>query len=258
MAPSVAAAQSKAQCVAAYKEGQVRRKDGELLAARSSFQVCAATSCPPVLRRDCAPWLDQVSAAIPTLAVRVTATDAKSLTAVKLFVDGQSVAAPPPGGVLELDPGAHLLRAEADGHEPSEQAVKVRAGEKNVAILLALTPTMLLKSEAPPIRPIPAGAIAFTAIGLAGVGAFATFGLLGDAARSELEACKPACAPSRVDEVKRDYVIADVSLGVGVLFLGLATYSFLTRPEVPSAALVPTVRIQAGAHGAGVSIASTF
>lgn len=225
-----ASAQTKAECVAAYKDGQLHRKNGELIEARASLRICSATACPDVLRRDCVPWLAQVSSSIPSLLVSVSGSDGRAIVAPNISLDAQAVT-PSSDGSIETDPGAHLLHVEADGYQATAQAVKLRAGDRGTKILITLAP--IPKPVVPSSRPLPIAAIAFTAVGLAGVASFATFGLIGDAAKSGLEACKPACAPSRVDEVKRDYVIADVSLGVGAIFLGLATYSFLTRSDAP-------------------------
>lgn len=89
-------------------------------------------------------------------------------------------------------------------------------------------------------------AVAFAVVSLVGFGAFAGFGLYGNSQKRSLETCKPACDPLRVDEVKRDYIIADVGLGVGVVFLGLATWSFVTRPEVPRQTVAWRVNIAPG------------
>lgn len=254
-----ARAQTKTECVAAYKEGQIQRKDGELLSARRSFEVCSSAACSPVLRRDCEPWLAQVKEAIPTLAVRATAADGQPLSSPRVLLDGAAAAIVAGSGALELDPGAHVIRVEADGFEPIEQSVKVRAGERSVPVDLVLSPIRRPGSgdEPPPSRPVPASAIVFGALGLAGIGAFVGFGLWGNEQRARLEACKPACEPSRVDEVKRDYVIADASLGLGVASLGLATLFFFTRPEVPRAG-VSSVTVQIAPGRAGLGLSGSF
>ena len=56
-------------------------------------------------------------------------------------------------------------------------------------------------------------------VGLAG---FATFGLLGRAQESDLEACRAQCA-NRAYEMMRDrYLVADVSIGIAVVALSAA------------------------------------
>jgi hypothetical protein len=225
-----ALAQSKEACVAAYKGGQIHRKNGELLAARDDFEVCAQDACSAVLRKDCKPWLAQVEQAIPTIIVEAKDEASLAIAAPKVFFDGEPAKHHTPDGAFELDPGAHVVRVEAPGREPVERSVKLRAGEKSTSFAVTLAPARPVAPPPGASRPIPGSTIAFGILGVAGLGAFAGFGLHGSALKSDLEACKPACAPARVDVVKRDYIIADVSLGLGVVFLGLATYTFVTRP----------------------------
>ncbi len=130
-----------------------------------------------------------------------------------------------------MDPGAHVVRVEASGHEPVDRSVKVRNGEKKTKVEIKLALTKAAVTEVS--RPIPGSFFAFSAVSLVGFGVFAGFGLHGNALRQDLESCKPACSPDRVEPVKRDYIIADAGLGLGVIFLGLATWSLVTRPERP-------------------------
>jgi serine/threonine protein kinase len=70
-------------------------------------------------------------------------------------------------------------------------------------------------------------------IGVVALGSFAVFGLGGKSDVSTLEKeCKPNCAQSDVDSARTKLIIADISLGVGVVALGVATYMILTRPKV--------------------------
>jgi hypothetical protein len=53
---------------------------------------------------------------------------------------------------------------------------------------------------------------------------------------SDLDACKPTCNKSQIDDVRSSYVIGDISLAVGVVALGAAAVLFLTAPEKAKAA----------------------
>lgn len=222
---------TKAACVAAYKEGQVHRKNGELLSARDDFKVCAQKVCPAVLRKDCGPWLQKVEESIPSVVVRSSSATGKPMSDSRILVDGKVIEQKAPDGTIEMDPGAHVVRVEATGHDAVDRSIKLRIGEKKTPLEIKLEPTRAVSQAVS--RPIPGSFFAFGAVSLVGFGAFAGFGLYGNALRKDLESCKPACSPDRVDPVKRDYILADVGLGVGVIFMGLATWSFLTRPEVP-------------------------
>lgn len=249
--PAFAAGPTKAQCAEAYKKGQIQRRDGELKAAAQSFAACAEAACPAALRKDCGPWQKQVEASMPSIVVRVKGADQPTVR-----VDNEPATA---GSAVQLDPGTHVVRAEADGFEPAEQTVKVRAGEHDVAVELVLVrkpPPAPPAPVAPPARPIGGSTIAFAALGVVSLGAFGYFGYRGNGGKSDLEACRPACDPARVDDVRRDYLIANVSAGVGVLFLGIATYTFLTRPTATPPE--PTVGFTALPGGGALTLDGRF
>ena len=70
-------------------------------------------------------------------------------------------------------------------------------------------------------------------IGVLALGSFAIFGLGGKSDVNNLEnTCKPHCAESDVDKARTKLIIADISLGVGIVALGVATYLILTRPKI--------------------------
>jgi hypothetical protein len=80
---------------------------------------------------------------------------------------------------------------------------------------------------------VPAGAWLLGGLGVAAMGVFATFGILGKNDADDLRAtCAPGCAPSQVDAGRVKLVTADVALGVGAVSLVAATWigvSGLTR-----------------------------
>jgi hypothetical protein len=65
-------------------------------------------------------------------------------------------------------------------------------------------------------------------VGLVGVTGFTVLGLRARSGEEALERCKPNCSDGRVDSVKARYLLANVSIGVGALALGAATYLFLS------------------------------
>jgi hypothetical protein len=66
--------------------------------------------------------------------------------------------------------------------------------------------------------------------GLGALG-FAYFGLTARSADGGLDACTPNCETSKVDAIKRDYLLANVSLAVGLMGAGAATVLWLTAPR---------------------------
>lgn len=77
-------------------------------------------------------------------------------------------------------------------------------------------------------------------IGVAATASFVGFALAGKSAQSnELEACKPNCSSRAIDAVFREYLVADISLGVAVVSLAVATVLAVrgVRPRTTSAVL---------------------
>ena len=54
--------------------------------------------------------------------------------------------------------------------------------------------------------------------------------------------CSPNCKPESIDHVRRYYLISKVSLGVGVLALGGATYLYVKNLRSPSNEVASTRR----------------
>lgn len=95
--------------------------------------------------------------------------------------------------------------------------------------------------------------------GLGAVG-FAYFGLSARSADAALDACTPNCEPSDVDAIRRDYLLANVSLGVGLAGVVTASVLWLTSPAAHSPARAGVVSPTRWAIGVGpiTTLATTF
>jgi hypothetical protein len=63
------------------------------------------------------------------------------------------------------------------------------------------------------------------------LGGFTYFALSGRALENELTRCKPNCDRADIDRMRSRYLIADVSLGVALVSVGVGTYAWLQRPS---------------------------
>jgi hypothetical protein len=239
--PGRAAAQDREQCVAAFDEGQVLHRKGELRAARASFVTCAADACPGLVRKDCAQSLSALDAEMPTIVLGARDANGNDVIPTAVTVDGESVSALD-GRALAEDPGQHVIRFEHPPNAPVVERVLLRVGEHNRTILATFgapappPPAPPPSAEAPRAllprtsKHGPSGwAYATAGIGLLGVASFAAFGLSGWAYKQHLlDTCAPNCADSDVARVRLDYTVGDASLGVGVVAIGVATYLFLS------------------------------
>lgn len=217
----------KEACFSAYEGAQRLRKKRALIAARRELIACGGASCPSALRTDCVTWLAEVDQALPTVVFSVRGGGVE-LPGARVLVDGALLEGAVTGTAVPLDPGEHTLRVEADGHEPLEQKLVAREGEKARAVGVDLRP--LATDESDPGISVPV--IALAAVGALGLASFGFFAVKSHSAKSDLESCKGHCAEDEVDAVRRDQIIADVSLGVGLVALGVAAYlHFGTRPS---------------------------
>jgi hypothetical protein len=241
--PAVAAAAaagkdtSNRSCIEAYERVQTLRDQGALGDARAAAIACSADSCPKVLAKECATWLDQIAQSQPTVVLGATAPDGKDLTNVRVTVDGKSLATELGARALPIDPGAHKLRFESDEHGAIELDVVVREGEKNRRIVAAFMP----KPEATPPRDptapsrsdegLPLGFWIVGGLGVAGVGVGATFEVLGLLQAGELDACKPSCDRSEVDAMSMKLLVGDIAVGAGATALVGALIIALTDSD---------------------------
>lgn len=207
--PAGAFAQSKQECADAYVSAQVDRKGDKLLEARKKLAVCAAEACPDALRRDCVPWLAQVDRDLPKLTVSLKGADV-AIAGAQVTVDGAAYTAGSP-----LDPGEHVIRVTGTGIAPSERRVRLAAGDGEKEIAIEIAP-----AAAKP-RPLPIAPIALGGVGVVGLAVFIGFGAAGNAKKADLDeqGCKPNCSEYAVSSIKKHYIAADVSLGVGLAAL---------------------------------------
>ena len=119
-------------------------------------------------------------------------------------------------------------------------AVLVREGERNRIIIVEFGTrpgeNLPLPEVSPRIAKTTLGAgpnphsgrlvpYALAGVGVLGLAGFTTFAILGNSQKADLErTCSPYCQSGQVDSVKTKYHLADVSLGVGIVSLGVATY----------------------------------
>ncbi len=244
LATTTAAAEpedTKAQCLNAYEEGQRAQRRGALSEAQEAFTYCGGASCPEALHADCQRWLEEVEAATPTSVFRVRAPSGKALQGVEVRID-DGPTRKLDGRALAFDPGEHSLSFELEGYQPYREVFTFSEGEKLVVrevrlqLLASKTSdgqvTTSTLSEAEPLSAIDQNSQgtlvpAWVGLGVGALGAagFAYFGYSARADDRALNECSPNCAQTRVDEVRDQYLAANVSLGVGVAgLLGAAAW----------------------------------
>ena len=242
---------TKADCLAAHEASQSHRNAGKLRDARRDAETCARTECPRLVIEDCARWATELEPLIPTLVFEARGPGGTRASDVHVLFDGAPLVAELDGRAVAVDPGEHVLRFERPGTRGIEQKIVVLEGDRarrvQVEFPAAVAPPR--PSGSPPdvaTRPVPTAVWLLTGVSAAAFGSFAYFGLTGLDARGELvdKHCKPSCPEDEVDATFVKLLAADISLGVALVSLGVASALYFSRPEVRA-----SLKGRAGAAG---------
>jgi hypothetical protein len=233
-------------CARAAEEGQAARDAKAFRVAREKLLQCAAAECPTAIRGDCLGWLDAVERAIPSAVFFADAGAGRDVTNVRVFIDDVLAAERLDGRSVPVEPGEHRVRFVWQGSQVQERTVLFVEGEKNRKVEAHFPPpSASTSSPSPAAAPSPAASGGLSpwfwlasGVALVGAGGFAGFGLAGRADLRDLDRCEPRCASNDVDAARTKYLLADISLGVGIVGLGVATYLFFTRQQSDVRALV--------------------
>jgi hypothetical protein len=194
-----------------------------------------ADACPALVRDRCMEFATKLDREQPTVVVVARDERGADVPDARILVDG-AVAREARGTAIGLDPGDHVLRAEAAGRKPIEERIMVRVREKDrrveIVLARALSPESPRRTP-PPERPT---TLAWTLAVTSGVALVAAGGMsvAGWAMRSNLESsCKPNCSEGKVAPIKALWIGSFVALGIAVAS-GVAAAVLLTsggRPE---------------------------
>lgn len=244
------ASESTAACLDAYEAGQRSRHEGDLVSAADEFLVCGGPACPVRMQRDCQRWLDDVERSIPAVVFRVRDDAGNLLRDVTVSIDG---GAPRrlTGRALLMNPGEHEVVFESAGCRPLRTPVFVTEGEKLEPREVTLA-TFTAASREPGAAPLPSSGVtldarsaaaeepsrstlawplAAGALGLVGGAGFVYFGVAAQQGESDLARCTPRCSQAQVDDVKQDYLVSNVSLGISLVgLLGAGLLLLLDEP----------------------------
>jgi hypothetical protein len=270
LAESAAYADEREQCKAAAEQAQQLRDEGKYRRAREQMLFCARDVCPGPIKSDCGGWLSELDRLAPTVVFGARSSD-KDVVDVKVSMDGTALVERLDGKPIVVDSGEHTFKFEHQGNV-KEERVLIRAAEKARPIVVTFASAAPTPPPPPPPPPPRGGAtdgtlippIVVGGIGVLALGSFAFFAIQGTSDVSDLEdSCKPNCPKDDVDRARTKLIIADISLGVGVVALAVSAYLFFTRPTAQAGAAqtgsrAQRLRLDAGpvAGGGGVAGAS--
>ncbi|HVZ32656.1 MAG TPA: hypothetical protein VG963_09535 [Polyangiaceae bacterium] len=279
------AAADASSCTAAHTAGQREMKAGHLKVALERFNTCGADrSCPSPVRRECVELFGSVQSIVPTLVFAVSAADGRDLTDVKVFSSGELLMERLDGRPVPVDPGEQgfLFELPSGGFVTAD--VLVRQGEKNRIVAVQTAPAQLAPrpvahaSPAVAVEPepspfastLPPSFWAASSVGVAALGVWGTLALIGRTKQVDLGHCSPRCDPGLHGEyhaMKREYLAADISLGVAATSFAVATAIWIvaqkrarserSRADTPhpSLAFAPVLL---GRAGGALALASSY
>jgi hypothetical protein len=233
---------AKQACVATHEQAQRLRHDGHLVAARAALAACSESSCPTLVRTDCAQWLVEVDDTLPTIVLAARDASGTDVTDVRVTCDGQEIATRLDGRAVPVDPGEHVIRFEHGSSPLVDTRIVVREGERArpiVAQFEATAAPLAAQSTGPSTATYVVGGLAVAALG-----SFAFFGIRGLSDESDLSStCSPHCTDAEVHGTRTDFIVADVSLGAGLALGAAATWLFFsTRKPVDPLPVALSIR----------------
>jgi hypothetical protein len=246
-AMQVAHADDTHDCVVASNEGQVLRDDHKLLQAEADFATCSREVCPAPVRKACVDWRQELALRVPTLVPAAHDATGRDLLQVRVLIDGKLAAETLDGKPIAVNPGPHVLLFEPSDGPAREENVIAREGERDRLISVELGPPLAASVVPAPQGPsevrrplLPAASWILGGVGVVALGSFAYFGLTGQSQKNDLQnSCASAqtCAPSDVSSMHTKLIVADVSLGVGIVALAISAYLALTQRPTSNIAL---------------------
>jgi hypothetical protein len=238
----------KDECISAADQGQQFRDDNRFRVAHDAFARCAGESCPVLVKEECSQWLRDLDERMPTVIVHAEDGKHHELTDVEVMFDDAQLITKLDGTPVPVDPGDHVFHYEAAGLSPVEEHVVIRAGEKNRVLKAQFQEDSTATNEpvehgpAPTPSSVPPLAWVFGGFALAAFASEAYFGLSGLGDRSTdlgPGGCAPHCGDTEKSSIQTKFIVADVSLGVGLVSAGLAAYFFFSSRGAPSPSSAP-------------------
>lgn len=255
-APSDARDGSRGACASNYEDALRHQQAGHLREARTLALQCARAACGG-LQKKCAASADQLRAAIAWIAPVVTDDKGAPIVDAQVKMDQWPLTSRLDGRELPVDPGVHELTVTAKigrwpGHEVSAtrkvMIVQGQHGPINIALpapeeeepaASASTSTYtpptaddVTHGDPAPVAASRHGISAWPfvvgGVGALALGAGALLTYWGKTDDDALSRCSPSCAPSSVDHIRKLYLAADVSFGVGGVALGVAALLLAT------------------------------
>ncbi len=248
-----AADPTTAECLAASEASVKAASDHHLRAERAALLVCAATTCPTVIRAECLSHVSETNAQIPTLIIAARDGSGADLSAVRVTMDGEVLTEKLDGGALSIDPGDHTFTFATAGQPPVTRKFLITQAQKDRRELITFGATPV-PVAAP--APAPAGrsalggqrlaALVVGGAGVIGLGVGTAFGAVALSQKGDARTLCPGAtcpSPAGVNEwssATASGTVSTIALIAGGVAVAGAAVLWFTAPrakEGPTAAL---------------------
>lgn len=207
----------------------------------------------------------ELASKISSLSVRV----GRAPSGLVVKNDGEIVTPDELASKLPVDPGQHVVTAEASGYAPFRTTVRVdRPGQTLTVDVPALTPAS--SGEASVVAPSSGGppvvGYVVGGLGVAALGVGSVFGVMALSNYSKAEdQCSSGSCPDRpkavdtVDRANTQAWVANAGLGLGLVGVAAGAYLiFIAPPKKPSAPAGPSVGVTLAPGVAGLGLSGRF
>ena len=248
-------------------------KLGKLLTAQGGYELAMqeAASVDPSFAKEVEGRISTLKARIPTMTVK----RGESAKSGRIEIDGVSVGDTSLGNAMPFDPGPHLVEVKLGETKKFSETVSLAEGDsKEVVIEFPAeapgpaasdpgdkSPKLDTGAHKKPSKVVP---FVIGGVGIAGLAASGVFFVMKN---NKVKSLEDACGPngdqcpadkqSDYDAAKTYNTISIVSLGVGVVGVGVAATMLLTRKSEPAKAgyfVAPAL----GTNGGGVAAFGRF
>jgi hypothetical protein len=297
--PARAADPTLTECLSANESAiKLLRVEHKLRQARDRTLVCGASSCPGEVRDACQKRLAQIDAAMSKIVFVAKDGTGHDVTAVRVSMDGETIADHLDGTALAVEPGYHWFTFQAAGQPLLELQFVIREGDKDRRERITFAsppasaapqtppepPSEVTPNPPPPLEAAPAPSPAasrqrFVGIGLGAGGTIglALGGIFGGIAAADWSSAKTFCAsrpvscttsassPGFNDEgsAKTAAAVSTVGFIAGGVLVAGGVVVYLTAPKKSSSDAAGSARrvevVPAGGPGvAGMTIRGWF
>jgi hypothetical protein len=248
-----------ADCLAATESSVKLGNEHKLRAERTRLLVCAATSCPADIRKDCVGRVEAVSAQIPTIIFAASDASGSDLSAVNVTMDGEALTERLDGTALSIDPGEHTFRfASAAPLVPAPESPSVVPSPPLVELPPAPPPVLAMDTASGTSTWNTRKTLALV-VGGAGIAGVAIGGIFGGVAASKWSGAKgescPNCTQAQFQQATSDqssatsaatgstvaFIAGGALVAVGAVLWFTAPSGHVTPPSATALRVIPEI-----------------